>query len=458
MNTITGVWRQRLGYGVSDFSCNLIWQMITLYLMFFYTDVMGLALVQVSVLFLVTRIVDGITDIIMGVIIDKTNTRWGKSRPYFLLGAIPFGLLAILAFYVPDIGPVGKIVYAYLTYIGLSTAYTMVNVPMASILPSLTSDEHERTNLATVRIIFSFIGATAVSAITLPLVNALGNGSQAQGFFWTMVIFAIIATLFFFVTFKNVEEKVKLRQEKVTVKQAFSSLKGNTPWLIFAVNIVFMWGSHFFMQGALIYYFTYNVERPELASVVASIGAFVPIIGTFATPFISKKMYKRTWFMIASTINLIGIIIMLIANVNIAGLIMGAVIAALGFGARQSIYFSMQADPVDYGEWKTGISAAGLMMALNGFIGKVALAVAGALSGLFLSWGNYVPNQTQTSSALFAIKMNYLIIPACMVVISMIIMCFYNLDKIYSKIRAEINARNIEKEETIENSKMVKNA
>jgi Na+/melibiose symporter-like transporter len=118
----------------------------------------------------------------------------------------------------------------------------------------------------------------------------------------------------------------------------------------------------------------------------------------------------------------------------------------------------MQADPVDYGEWKTGISAAGIMMALNGFIGKVALAVAGALSGLFLSWGNYVPNQTQTASALFAIKMNYLIIPAGMVVISMIIMCFYNLDKIYSKIRAEINARNIEKEEIIENSKMVKNA
>ncbi|HZH60466.1 MAG TPA: glycoside-pentoside-hexuronide (GPH):cation symporter [Metabacillus sp.] len=438
----TGVWRQRLGYGVADFSCNLVWQMITLYLMFFYTDVMGLALVQVSLLFLITRFVDAITDTIMGVIIDKTNTRWGKSRPYFLLGAIPFGLLAVLAFYVPDIGPVGKLVYAYITYIGLSTAYTMVNIPLASILPSLTSDEQERTNLATVRIIFSFIGATAVSAITLPMVNMLGNGSQAQGFFWTMVIFAIVATVFFFVTFKNVEEKVKLRQEKVTVKQAFSSLKGNGYWYIFALNIIFMWGSHFFMQGALIYYFTYNVGRPELASVVASIGAFVPIIGTFATPFIAKKMYKKTLFMISSTVNLAGIVIMLFANINVTGLIIGAVIAALGFGLRQSIYFSMQADPVDYGEWKSGISAAGLMMSLNGFIGKVALAGAGALSGLFLSWGNYVPNQSQTASALLAIKMNYLIIPAGMVVVSMIIMSFYNLDKIFPKIRAELNERN----------------
>jgi sugar (glycoside-pentoside-hexuronide) transporter len=403
---------------------------------------MGLALVQVSLLFLITRFVDGITDIIMGVIIDKTNTRWGKSRPYFLLGAIPFGLLSVLAFYVPDIGPVGKLIYAYITYIGLSTAYTMVNIPLASILPSLTSDEQERTTLATVRIIFSFIGATAVSAITLPMVKMLGNGSQAQGFFWTMVIFAIVATLFFFVSFKNVEEKVQLRQDRVTVKQSFSALKGNVPWFIFAINIVFMWGSHFFMQGALIYYFTYNVGLPHLASVVASIGSFVPMIGTFVTPFLAKKMYKRTLFMISSAINLAGILIMFIANINVTGLIFGAVIAALGFGLRQGIYFSMQADPVDYGEWKTGISAAGLMMALNGFIGKVALAGAGALSGLFLSWGNYIPNQTQTASALFAIKMNYLIIPTVMVIVSMIIMSFYNLDKIYPKIRAEMNSRN----------------
>jgi Na+/melibiose symporter-like transporter len=174
----TGVWPQRIGYGIADFSCNLIWQTITLYLMFFYTDVVGIAAAQVGILFLLTRVIDGIADVAMGVVIDKTNTKWGKSRPYFLIGAIPFGLLAILAFYVPDIGPVGKLVYAYFTYLGLSLAYTMVNIPLASILPSLTSNGQERTMLATVRIIFASIGATAVSALTLPMVRTLGNGSQ----------------------------------------------------------------------------------------------------------------------------------------------------------------------------------------------------------------------------------------------------------------------------------------
>ncbi|MGQ3378506.1 glycoside-pentoside-hexuronide (GPH):cation symporter [Priestia endophytica] len=437
----TGVWPQRIGYGIADFSCNLIWQTITLYLMFFYTDVVGIAAAQVGILFLLTRVIDGIADVAMGVVIDKTNTKWGKSRPYFLIGAIPFGLLAILAFYVPDIGPVGKLIYAYFTYLGLSLAYTMVNIPLASILPSLTSNGQERTMLATVRIIFASIGATAVSALTLPMVRTLGNGSQVQGFFWTIVIFAIVGTMLFFVTFKTVEEKVKIRQDKITVKQAFSTLKGNTPWYIFAFNILFMWGSYFFQQGALIYYFTYNVGRADLAAIVASIMAFIPIIGTFITPLFAKRMLKRTVFMIASTINLAGILIMLIANVNVPLLLIGAVVLALGHGLRQSIYFSMQADPVDYGEWKTGISAAGVISALNGFLGKVAMAGTGAISGWLLTRGNYVPNETQTSSALLAIKLNFLIIPAIMVVISMIIMCFYRLDKMYPAVRAELDDR-----------------
>ncbi|PKG23850.1 MFS transporter [Niallia nealsonii] len=445
MKSAVGVWRQRVGYGVADLSCNLVWQMIGLYLMFYYTDVVGIAAVQVSLLFLLTRIIDGVADILMGILIDKTNTKWGKSRPYFLYGAIPFALLGILAFYVPDVGPASKLLYAYITYTGLSIAYTMVNIPLASILPSLTSDPQERTMLATVRIIFSFIGATAVSVLTMPMVKGLGNGSQAQGFFWTMVIFSVIACLLFFFTFKNVQEKVIVQEEKITVKQAFLTLKGNKPYYIFALNILFMWGAYFFQQGALIYYFTYNLNRPDLVGLIAGIGSFVPLAGTFITPIIAKRMYKRNLFMIASAVNLLGILLMLAVGASIPFIIVGAIIAAIGHGTRQSIYFSMQADPVDYGEWKTGINAAGILSALNGFIGKVTMAIAGALFGLMLTWGNYAPNTTQTNDALLAIKMGYLIIPAIFVVISMIIMRFYDLDKIYPQIRADIDARNSKK-------------
>ena len=134
------IWKQRIGYGVSDFACNLIWQMISLYLLYFYTDVMSLSAKSIAFMFVVTRFIDGGTDLLIGYCIDHTRTRWGKSRPYFLFGAIPFALFAVLAFSVPDISQSGKLIYAYVTYIGLSFTYTVVNIPMASILPSLTTD------------------------------------------------------------------------------------------------------------------------------------------------------------------------------------------------------------------------------------------------------------------------------------------------------------------------------
>lgn len=444
MTTSTGIWKQRIGYGVADTACNLVWQMLTLYIMFFYTDVMGLPATSVGIMFLVTRLVDGVADVLMGILIDNTNTKWGKSRPYFLWGSVPFGIIAVLTFYVPDLGPTGKLIWAYATYMGLSLLYTVVNIPLASILPSLTSDAHERTVLATTRMVFSFLGATIISSVAMPMVNHLGGGNNAHGYFVTMSIWATVATLLFLFTFKNVEERVTVQQEKIGIATAFSALKGNTPWFVFALNIVVMWGAVFFQGGALIYYITYNLGKPELVSVIAGISAFVPMIGTLSTPFFSKRMKKINVFMIASAVVLAGTAFMLLVGANTTGLIAGAIVMGLGMGLRTSIYFSMQADPIDYGEWKSGVNAAGLLSAVNGFIGKIAFACAGALSGYLLSSGGYVPDHQQTESALEAIKMCYFIIPMILIVLSMIIMkTMYKLDYIFPQIRAELDQRNL---------------
>lgn len=143
------LYRQRFGYGMGDFACNLIWQVISLYLLYFYTDIVHLDAKSIAAMFVVCRVIDAITDVLVGFAIDKTRTRWGKSRPWFLFGAIPFAISAFLAFGVPEISPDGKLVYAYATYIFLSFMYTVVNIPLASILPTLTDDMNERTVLAT---------------------------------------------------------------------------------------------------------------------------------------------------------------------------------------------------------------------------------------------------------------------------------------------------------------------
>lgn len=440
-------WRQRIGYGVSDLACNLIWQMISLYLLYFYTDIMHLNAASISLMFIVTRFVDGITDLLVGYLIDHTNTRWGKSRPYFLFGAVPFALFAFLCFNVPDFSASGKLVYAYITYFGLSLAYTVVNVPMASILPSLTNDTEERTALSTSRKFFAFFGATIVSSTALALVAFFGNGSEKVGFKIVMGIFGIIGCLLFLVTFFSVRE-IPIRGSKdISLKTVFSSLKQNRPWLIFAVNILFMWTSFFIQSSALVYYFSVVVGNKALSVTVATIMSVVPMFANFFVPLLARQFGKRNLYILSSSIQLAGLIIIMFADKTVSGILFGAFISAIGYGIKESIYFSMQADPVDYGEWKTGVNVSGSLSAINGFLGKVAQAISGGLAGALLAWGMYQPGETlQNGKALLAIKAMYLYVPMILIICSIITMLFYNLDKIYPQIKAELATRKAEEE------------
>ncbi|MEH3411567.1 MULTISPECIES: glycoside-pentoside-hexuronide (GPH):cation symporter [Phytobacter] len=435
------LWRQRVGYGIADLSCNLVWQLISLYLMFFYTDVMELPAYYVGIMFLVTRLVDGVADVLMGLVIDNTTTRWGRCRPYLLIGAVPFGLLCVLAFYVPDFGTTGKLIYAFLTYLCLSFLYTIVNIPFCAMLPFITNDSRERTTLSTVRILLGSLGSTIVAVATLPLVNTLGKGNQTQGFFYTAIVFGVIATFFLLISFRNVEEKISITQERMTLKRAWTGLKSNQPWFVFALNIFLMWGAFFFQTGALVYFFHYYVGNVELTAIIAGISTFVPLLGTLTVPALASRMKKRHVYLVASSINLIGMAVMIVSGVQTLGLMIGAVILSLGAGQRTAIYFSMQADPVDYGVWKTGINTAGILTSINGFLGKVAMAGAGAITGILLSSGGYVANHTQNETALLAIKSCYLYIPAALIIASMIwIGRFYRLDDHYEAIRADLDA------------------
>lgn len=437
------IWKQRIGYGVSDFACNLIWQMISLYLLYFYTDVMSLSAKSIAFMFVVTRFIDGGTDLLIGYCIDHTRTRWGKSRPYFLFGAIPFALFAVLAFSVPDISQSGKLIYAYVTYIGLSFTYTVVNIPMASILPSLTTDTQERTALSTTRKFFAFLGSTVVSSTALKLVDSLGKGSEALGFRIVMIIFGFIGCLLFFFTFATVKERVNTAAESVSLKESLVSLGKNKPWLIFALNIIFMCTGFFLQTSAIVYYYTAVIGSKELSVTIATIMSIVPMAANFLVPALARRMGKRNLYVGSASIQLAGLVVILFAGINHVAILAGAVVTALGYGMKESIYFSMQADPVDYGEWKTGVNTAGSLSAINGFLGKVAQAAAGGISGALLAWGAYQGGASaQSSNAVLAIKAMYLYIPMLLLICSIVTMLFYNLDKIYPQIKAVLDSRN----------------
>lgn len=437
------LYKQRFGYGLGDFACNLIWQVISLYLLYFYTDIMKLDAKAIAAMFIVCRVIDGITDLLVGFAIDKTRTRWGKSRPWFLFGAVPFALAAFLAFSVPDISPDGKLLYAYVTYIFLSFMYTVVNIPLASILPALTDDMNERTVLATWRKFLAFLGSTIVSATALTLVELIGRGNEGLGFRVVMGIFGVVGCICFFLTFALVREtNLQESAKSATLKETIVSLAHNTPWKLFAINILFQWTGYFIQSSALVYYYKYYIGSTGLSSLVATIMTMVPMAANLTVPFLAKRLGKRNLYSTAAGVQFIGLAIILISNMNTAGIFCGAFITALGYGIKESIYFSMQADPVDYGEWKTGVQAAGTLSSVNGFLGKIAQAAAGGISGLLLAWGKYNSDAAvQTAEALTAIKAMYIYIPLILLVCSLVTMSFYKLDKQFPEIQAELEKR-----------------
>lgn len=410
--------------------------------LYFYTNVMHLNPAAVSVMFLVTKCIDGVSDLIVGYLIDKTNTRWGKSRPWILFGAIPFGIAAVLAFSVPNIGERGMLIYAYISYTLLSTAYTVVNIPMASILPALTDDPQERTTLAACRSFFSSLGSTVVSAFALTLVDKFGNGNEALGFRVVMMLFGVIGCLIFFFCFFNTRERVVVHQEKVSLRANIGCLLHNKPWKLFALNIIWNFGGFVIQASAVIYYFTYVVDNAALVQVVATITTLVPIITNLCAPFLAKLTSKRNLMIGGSMIYAAGLLLIFFGGTNVSLILLGAVSAAAGFGLKGSIHFAMQPDPVDYGEWKSGVNTAGTLSAVNGFIGKVGMAVASSIGAALLQLGGFDANLTvQSISAQHYITVMYILVPVAMNIATIITMMFYDLDKIYPAIVKELEER-----------------
>lgn len=437
-------WKERISYGFSDTASNLVYSMITTYLMFFYTDVFGLSVASVGTLFLVARILDAIDGPIFGILIDRTSTKWGKVRPYFLWFALPFGILAILAFTTPNFSDSGKLIYAYITYILLGICYSAINIPITAILPSLTSDPKERNILVSTRMVLATVGSTIVSIGTLPLVQVFGNGNQQKGFMLTMTLFAVIGIILFLVTFFNVREKVGNTgsDQVVPFKLALKTLKGNTPWFILFFVSFFTFISSIMKSSTTVYYLTYNLNRPDLIGIILAL-ASLNIIAYFLMPLVANKMGKRNVMIYGLILTIIGQFILYFAasTLSVSILIIGTIIGSIGGGFAMGVSFAMNADTVDYGEWKSGIRAQGFLSATPAIGVKAGMGIGGALSAWILTVGKYVPNQEQIPSALRAIEINFIWAPTILSFISILLLLFYKLDKQEKQMISELNER-----------------
>lgn len=433
-------WGKRIGYGIGDLGCNLVFSTMASYLMVFYTDVFGITAAAAGTMMLVTKFIDALTDTGMGLIVDRTHTKWGQGRPYFLIGAVPFAVFTFLTFYIPDLGSGGKLVWAYVTYCLLCTAYTVVNIPLNTIVPRLTSDIHERDILVSTRMVCAMAGTAIVMSITAPLVEFFGKGNEARGYLVTMTIYGIVAMLIFFVTFASTKEVVPTTvNQKHSILSDFKGLTGQA-WILFLLNL-FYFSLYVVRSTTVIYYFKYNLGRTDWLSLVGILGILSGLPMLLLLPSLEKKFSKRSLMFFSVALYIVGDLLIFIGRNSAACLLIGLVITGLGIYGIFGITFAMQPDVIDYSEYKKNASVSGLIAAIQGFFVKGGMGLTSFIIGAFLKNGGYVANAVQTEKALSYIEVCFIWIPVVLCLLIAVLTYFYKLDGIRGEMTVELEKR-----------------
>ncbi len=420
--------RERIGYGFGDYGINFHFSMTTNFLLFFYTDVFGLLPVVAGSVLLFARLSDAITDPLMGLLADRTQTRWGKLRPYLLFGAIPLGVASVLLFSVPPWSDSAKTAYAYSTYIFWGICFTVVTIPYSALTAAITADSQERTELSTYRIGFATMGGGLVAVITPGLVALFET--PAAGFQTLMIIYSVFGVGMLWFCFATVTERVKASQE-VTVgpRDILRIFRSAGPlWILM---IVFVLGSvsYTLQTGAKLYYFKYNLGREDLWSVFLLSTAIPAFLGILAAPRVGASLGKAGGMIVCSLLTFVsGLGVYFTAYDNLPMIFFWSIVGAFGGAPIGVLTWSIIPDTVEYAEWKSGIRAEGIIYSVTGFFQKVSGALGGALSGLILAATGYVAGAVQSERALHGILSTITIVPMVFGVGAVIALMFYRID------------------------------
>ena len=440
--------KEKVGYATGDLACNFIYQTVSSYLLFFYTDVFGITAAAAGLMFLVVRLIDAVLDPFIGAVIDKTNTKYGRFRPYLLYGAFPFAGVAILCFTTPGFSDPMKLVYAYATYILLSITYSAINIPYAALTSAITQDNKEVVSLTSVRMLFGNMGGLIVSFGVPLLAGIFTNMTGETGSGWqiTMSIMGITGALLLIYSFYNTKERVPLNHSKeaeINFKDIWVQLKTNRPLIIVCFFFILNFGVNSIVNSVGIYYVTYNVAKPELVKWYGLMGTLPALILMPLMPMMYKWMGKKKLLFTALGLKAIGLIALFLIPPTMVPLVFaGRLIAALGTITAGAFTWALIPETIDYGEYKTGKRASGIIYALVGFFFKFGMAIGGIVPGLLLANFGYIANQAQTSEALNGILITMTVIPAVFVIIELVAIFFYNLDeKEHKRILSVIKSR-----------------
>jgi glycoside/pentoside/hexuronide:cation symporter, GPH family len=446
--------KEKMAYGFGDFASVLYWQTFMLYLTYFYTDVFLIPASVAATMFLITRMFDGLNDPVMGMIADRTKTRWGKFRPWLLWLAVPFAISGVLVFTTPDFSQSGKIVWAYFTFILVMIMYTAINIPYTALMGVISPHSADRTAVASMKFIFAFAAGILVSATLLPMTKTLGGANEQLGWQYTFIIYGIAAIGFFLITFKGTRERVAPPpSQKSSVKRDIYELFTNKPWLILlATTITFVLfiairssvTTHYFKyfiddQTLKLPFFdarTYTFET--LVSAYNTIGQVSSLVGVIIVVWISKILGKKKTFVLFLFISIISVGFNYFLSANQLGIIFFLQITySITGGPLSVLLWAMYADTADYSEWKRGRRATGLVFSASTMSQKFGWAIAAYISLNLMAGVGFQPNVTQSPESLRGLLLLFSIIPAAIGILALAIYLAYPLNGVKVKMIAD---------------------
>jgi glycoside/pentoside/hexuronide:cation symporter, GPH family len=442
--------REKLAYGLGDCGANLIGQTQVTFLLFFYTEVMGIAAGAAGTILLASRFLDAINDPIVGALADRTTSRWGRYRPWILVSAIPLATALVLCYTIPDVGPTKKIMWAVVTYNLLMILYAANNIPYCALSGVMTDDSTERTSLASWRFVCAMAATLVVNTFTLDLVKYFGRDTEATGYRDTMVFWGTIAVICFAITFAFTRERIgPSPQQHSSLRQDLSDLIHSGPWIALFLLAVLIHIQLALRGGTMLYYFTHFVRRQDPIGYFSPFGLFngvgliVVMIGVVLAKPLSERFGKRNT--IQASLFLSAIFMALFAAVPrdaLSQLFLLQVLMQLSFGPSIPLLWTMMADVADYAEWKMNRRSTALAFASIVFGLKLGSGIGGWLSGKWLDYVGYSPSGSQSLAASRGIVALISVLPAAALLIGCFVLFFYRIDdRLDEQIKGDLRER-----------------
>ncbi len=446
MNSETLTNQVRAGYGIGDYAICLYWSGIGLYLLYFYTDVVGISPILAGWIYALGIGWDAITDPFMGYLAERTKTKMGSYRPFIYYGSIPLALSFVLLFWVPPFEGTALFLFLILVNLIHRSCFTIVSVPYSSLTARITNDSNERTKLTTARMISASFGTLSMSALAFPLIAYFGGADEAFGFLWLAIISGLIAIALLSVTVYSVREKV---DEIVTSNlpnfvSITKTVATNYPfWIVFGC-ILILGSTGVMFNKNLIYFVKYGLELHEYQGLILGVSSGASFLSLPFWAYLALKIGKRETWLISMTIAFIGLLLFFyypIASLN--ELLILLALIGVGNGAGGVLFWSMLPDTVEYGEWKSGIRTESSLYGFMTFAQKSSIAVAALILGFLLSGIGFEPNQIQSEETISEMKFMMSWIPICGIIISLVLMYFYPIStKFHGELLQRIKERN----------------